>query len=273
MLFDLDNTLILEDEATFGAVRATCAVARERARVDAVALYDATLRTADALWRASPTFDYADTMGIWWGEGLWGEFIGDAAGLRALRSFAPRFRRATWRAALASLGVSDAVVADELADAYRAARRAKQLIDPEAESILDDLARDHRLGLVTNGAPDVQREKLAGTTLSSRFATVVISAELGIAKPDARIFNVALGALGVRPEDAAMVGDSLPRDVAGARNAGLRAIWIDRDMAEAKPDDPVPDARIGALSEVRSALAATAPGGASPRGSRGSRRA
>jgi putative hydrolase of the HAD superfamily len=269
VLFDLDNTLILEDEATFAAVRVTCDVARERASVDTVALYDATLRAADSLWRASSTFAYAEAMGIWWGEGLWGEFVGDAPGLRALRAFAPRFRRETWHAALASLGVADTALASELAAAYRGVRRAKQLVDPEAESVLDDLARDHRLGLVTNGAPDVQREKLAGTTLGSRFATIVISAELGIAKPDPRIFEVALGVLGAAPRDAAMVGDSLPRDVAGAHQAGLRAIWIDRALAAAKADDPVPDARIRALSEVRSALAATAPGGASPRGSRG----
>jgi len=271
VLFDLDNTLILEDEATFAAVRHACAVARSRARVDAAALYDATLQAAEAAWRASPTFEYADEMGIWWGEGLWGEFVGDAAGLRALRAFAPQFRRATWRDALASLGVRDDALADQLAAEYRSVRRAKQLVDPEADAVLEDLGRDHRLGLVTNGAPDVQREKLAGTALAYRFAAVVISADIGVAKPDARVFDLALKALGVGAADAAMVGDSLQRDVAGARNAGLRAVWIDRGRVATKPDDPVPDARIRALSEVRSALVAIATGDASPRGSRGPR--
>ena len=49
------------------------------------------------------------------------------------------------------------------------ARRGHQPVDPEAEGVLEDLARDHRLALVTNGAPDVQREKLAGTTLARYF--------------------------------------------------------------------------------------------------------
>jgi len=270
VLFDLDNTLLMEDEATFAAVRLACELATARTGVDAAALYDATLRIAEAVWRASPTFAYADNMGVWWGEGLWGEFVGEAPGLQALRAFAPQFRRATWREALAARGVRDDALADEIAAAYRTARSAKQLVDPEAEAVLDDLARDHRLGLVTNGAPDVQRGKLAGTTLASRFATIVISAELGIAKPDARVFDVALKALGVDPADAAMVGDSPSRDVAGARNAGLRSIWIDRGLEPAKPDDAVPDARIRSLSEVRSALVAMPPGGASPRDSRGS---
>lgn len=270
MLFDLDNTLLMEDEATFAAVRRACELAGARTRVDAAALYDTTPRIAEALWRASPTFAYADNMGVWWGEGLWGEFVGETPGLQALRAFAPRFRRATWREALASRGVRDDALADELAVAYRTARWATQLVDPEAEAVLADLARDHRLGLVTNGAPDMQRGKLARTSLASRFATIVISAELGIAKPDARIFEFALNALDASAAEAAMVGDSLSRDVAGARNAGLRSIWIDRGLETAKPDDPVPDVRIRSLSEVRSALVATPPGGASPRGSRGS---
>ncbi len=267
LLFDLDNTLILEDQATFDAVRATCALARDRAGVDAAALYDATLRAADALWRASPTFEYADAMGMWWGEGLWGEFAGDAPGLRALRAFAPEFRRATWRASLAALGVSDDRLADDLADAYRRMRRAKQLVDPEAESVLDDLARDHRLGLVTNGAPDVQREKLAGTTLGRRFGAIVISAELGLAKPDPRIFADALRALGADREGAVVIGDSLSRDVAGARAAGLRSIWIDREGKPPRTDDALPDARVIALSQIRSCLGAWEPDASSPRGS------
>ncbi len=267
LLFDLDNTLIFEDEATFAAVRATCDVAGQRVSVDPTALYEATLRTADALWRASPIFEYADRMGMWWGEGLWGEFAGDAPALRALHAFAPEFRRATWRAALASLDVSDDGLADDLADAYRRTRRATQLVDPEAASVLDDLARDHRLGLVTNGAPDVQREKLAGTTLERRFAAIVISAELGIAKPDPRFFAHALRALGADREGAVMIGDSLSRDVAGARAAGLRSIWVDRGGARPRPGDAVPDARVTALNQIRSCLGAWEPDAASPRGS------
>lgn len=267
LLFDLDNTLLMEDEATFTSVRRACGVARERAGVDADALHAATLRVADDLWRAAPIYAYAEEMGIWWGEGLWGEFRGDGPGLSSLRAFVPGFRRDVWRSSLASVAVSDDALATELDAAYVAARRAHQPVDPEAERVLDDLARDHRLALVTNGAPDVQREKLAGTTLARRFEAIVISAELGIAKPDRRIFEHALRAVGAEADASVMLGDSLSRDVAGARGAGLRSIWIDRGDESPRPDDAVPDARVTALSQIRSCLAALAPGGASPRGS------
>ena len=114
-------------------------------------------------------------MGIWWGEGLWGEFRGEASELEALRAFVPGFRRAVWSEALTAVGASEETLAQELAETYRTARRARQLVDAEAERILGALARNHRLALVSNGAPDVQREKLAGTTLGRYFSAIVIS--------------------------------------------------------------------------------------------------
>ena len=267
LLFDLDNTLLMEDVATFSAVRRACELARDRAGADKDALYAAVLRVADELWRAAPIYAYAEEMGMWWGEGLWGEFGGDAPGLRALHAFVPGFRRDVWRGALAAVSAPDDRLALELDAAYATARRAHQPVDLEAESVLDDLARDHRLALVTNGAPDVQREKLAGTTLAARFGAIVISAELGIAKPDRRIFEHALRAVGAGRDESVMIGDSLSRDIAGARGAGLRSIWIDRGDGPPRPEDAVPDARVTALSQIRSCLAALGPGVASPRGS------
>src|SRR5512132_1181922 len=265
LLFDLDNTLLLEDEVTFRAVRTACERAGERA--DRERLYEATLRIADDRWRAAPTSAYADRMGIWWGEGLWGEFKGDGDGLRALREFVPNFRREVWRDALADCGVVDSDLAADLDEVYRRARRAGEIVDPDAGAMLDDLSRDHRLALVTNGAPDVQREKLGRAALAHYFATVIISAEIDVGKPDPRIFTAALDAMGATADAAVVIGDSLPRDIRGAHNAGLRSIWVDRGDVVSKPDDAVPDARVAALSQIRSCLDEWEPDAASPPGS------
>jgi putative hydrolase of the HAD superfamily len=272
VLFDLDNTLLLEDESTELALRETCAAIAARGGGDVEPLVAAAREAAAELFRASAAFEYADAIGIWWGEALWGEFIGDAAGLRMLRSFVPEFRRRVWSRALASVGIAGDLVEDA-ADFFRSARRRTQLVDPDADAVVRDLARDHRLALVTNGAPDVQREKLSHTALAPSFGATIISGEIDIGKPDPRIFEAALAALDVSPEDAVMVGDSLARDVAGAHAAGIRAVWIDRATREDGPaPTPVPEARVTALTEVRSALAALGPGAASQRGSRGPRR-
>jgi putative hydrolase of the HAD superfamily len=272
VLFDLDNTLLFEDASTERALRETSAAVAGRIGADPETLVASAREAAEELFRASPVFAYADAMGIWWGEALWGEFYGETPGLRSLRAFVPDFRRHVWRRALEAAGIGDDALVDAAADAFRVARRTVQLVDTDAEAVVRDLARDHRLGLVTNGAPDVQREKLAHTALAESFDATIVSAEIGFGKPDSRIFELALAALDVAPEDAVMVGDSLARDVAGAHATGIRAIWIDRGTREDAPTPgPVPDARVTALREVRSALASLGPGAASPRGSRGSR--
>lgn len=272
VLFDLDNTLLLEDESTERALRETCAGIARRTSADAPLLVAAAHEAAEEHFRASSVFAYAEAMGIWWGEALWGEFQGDSEGLRDLRAFVPDFRRRVWTRALAYAGIADNDLAEAAANGFRSARRRTQLVDLEAEAVLQDLARDYRLALVTNGAPDVQREKLSHTTLMPLFVSMIVSAEVGFGKPDPRIFDAALAALDVSPESAVMVGDSLARDIAGAHAAGLRAIWIDRGARENLPAPaPVPEARVVALTEVRAALSSLAPAAASPRGSRGSR--
>ena len=255
ILLDLDNTLLLEDAATRSAIRLTGERAAERIDGDPAAIASSAATAAEDLFRASPVFSYADEMGIWWGEALWGGFAGDAPGLRALRAFAPAFRLAVWTNALgAAAGAGDAL-ARELVSAFIEARRSEWAIDPATIPTLDALAARYRLALVTNGAPDVQREKIAATGLARYFAAVVISAELGIGKPDRRIFDAALDAIGASAREAVMVGDSIERDVVGAHAAGVRTVWLDRDGA-ARDRSPRPDARIAELGDLRTALAA-----------------
>lgn len=263
VLFDLDNTLILEDESTLAAVRAAAALAHERTGAGADAIAAAAVESAERLWKASPEFAHGEVFGIWWGEALWGGFTGESAAARAMRAFVPGFRAAVWRGALASVGVADDALADELSREYIRVRRAAETIDPEAEPLLAALSGTYRLALVTNGAGDVQREKLSRTPFARSFSAVVISLEVGVGKPDARIFESALRALDVAAGDAVMVGDSLVRDVQGAQRAGLRAIWIDRKLW----DEPgiVPDARISALRDLPAALVALERRPASPR--------
>jgi putative hydrolase of the HAD superfamily len=213
----------------------------------------AATRAAERLWKAAPGYAYGEAFGIWWGEGLWGEFAGDDPGLASIRAYLPTFRECVWSDALAAAGASDAAVAAEMQRAYVSTRTAHETLDPEAEPVLIDLARDHRLALLTNGAGDVQRAKLGRTPFARYFETIVISVEAGIGKPDPRIFALAASRVGVAPADATMVGDSLVRDIAGAQRAGLRAVWIDRGLWR-EPGGTKPDAVVKRLSDLRAAL-------------------
>lgn len=84
-----------------------------------------------------------------------------------------------------------------------------------------------KLGLITNGWEN-QRRKLELEELHKKFEIVVISSEVGMAKPDPRIFKMACAALSVLPSEAIYVGDLYDLDVQGAQGAGLLPVWLRR---------------------------------------------
>ena len=285
VLFDLDNTLVLEDLATRRAFAEASAGASGHG-VDPARLAAAAETEAEVLWRTGPDFGWADGIGISAGEALWGSFAGPGAQLASLAAFAPGYRQAVWRGALGRCSVTGPVraagLAGELAAAFVRARLADEPLDRDAEAVLDELGARHRLALVTNGAPAIQRAKLALTDLARRFEAIVVSGEVGAGKPNPRVVRIALERLGVGPHQAVMVGDSLERDVAAARAAGVYAIWLDRGTSgapaglasgSAPPSGPgpQPDARITTLRELPALLAALPPPRASPPGSRAPR--
>jgi putative hydrolase of the HAD superfamily len=88
------------------------------------------------------------------------------------------------------------------------------------------------LAVITNGPADMQHLALQKVNLGSYFKTIFISGELGIRKPDPRIFHLACERLEVRPEDCLMVGDNLEADVAGAKSIGMQAVWVSKEQAD-----------------------------------------
>ena len=110
---------------------------------------------------------------------------------------------------------------------------------------------------MTNGASCLQREKFEASGLVDRFDAVVVSGELRSAKPDPAVYACALEAVGARPDDAVMVGDSLRNDVDGPVAAGLLGIWLNR-TGESRPadrEDLVEIADLHALPEALAGLA------------------
>jgi putative hydrolase of the HAD superfamily len=109
-----------------------------------------------------------------------------------------------------------------------------------------------RLAVVSNCDCSL-RGVLADLGLAAAVDAVVVSAEVGSAKPDRGIFEVALEHLRCMPENALFVGDSLETDVRGARAAGLRALLLQRSGAHA--DDPGVE-RIFGLEELAELITA-----------------
>ena len=144
----------------------------------------------------------------------------DWAGLKDLRRRCAGVVQERLRTAQPLADVEDALLAAIRFHAY-----------PEVPAVLARLrAGGARLAVVSNWDVSLH-DVLERTGLRPLVDAVVISAELGAAKPDPAIFRAALERLGAAADDAIHVGDSVVHDVAGARAAGLEAILVARDGA------------------------------------------
>lgn len=233
-MFDLDDTLIVE-EATAQASYRRAAESAPSVAPDALAA--AADETARRLWRESPHLQMGKELGIVSWEAMWATFEGGHPRLDDLAVWVNSFRQAVWEQALEHSG-GDATAAPDLAEAYIAAQRAGHPVIPGAVDLVRRLrAADRRIGLLTNGPPDIQRLKLSQLGIEDCLGSVVISGEAGVGKPDPDAFALVLDELGASAHEAVMVGDSWTRDVEGAARVGLRSIWISngRDIPQPLP--------------------------------------
>jgi putative hydrolase of the HAD superfamily len=249
LIFDLDDTLVVEETSAEAAFIETGELARARYGLDPHELH-ATLRQAcREIWYAFPSHPYCKRVGISSWEGMWAEFTGCNPELKPLRAWAPRYRFESWHAALLAHKIDDLKLAEELAETFPILRRKKHVLYPDAITVLEQLVRKYSLGLLTNGAPDLQRTKIEGAGLGRYFDEVLISGETGFGKPDPRVFEMLVGRLGSSVHETLMIGDRLATDVQGAQRAGIRAVWINR--AGGDPDGGiVPDWEISNLHEL-----------------------
>lgn len=97
-----------------------------------------------------------------------------------------------------------------------------------ARDVLSELSKQYLIGVLSNGFKEVQYEKLRNTGLDRYVQRMVLSDEIGIQKPDRRIYDYALEETGAIANQTVMVGDNPETDVQGALNAGWRAIFFDK---------------------------------------------
>ena len=156
-------------------------------------------------------------------------------------------------------GIVDPEVADAAARWYRANRffglelftdavatiaAVRNVRMPGGESVV------RRIGVVTNGPAEVQREKIELLGIESLVDFVLVSGEFGVWKPDPRIFAEALRLGGADASDTVFVGDSAEHDIAGARAAGMRTIWVNRSGRPWSGGEPPPDYEVTQLSAL-----------------------
>lgn len=110
--------------------------------------------------------------------------------------------------------------------------------------------KNYGLYIVTNGKVSLQRPRVMNSKIAGYITDIIVSEEAGADKPNPQIFELLLNKAELKPEQVLMVGDSLDKDVQGSHNAGIRAIWFNRD--DLKNDTKViPEYEIKSLLEIK----------------------
>jgi HAD superfamily hydrolase (TIGR01549 family) len=156
--------------------------------------------------------------------------------------------RKVWRLALLDCGHEDEALVDFAFDTHqRIGREMDRLFGDVYDFLADVRSAGMLIALVTNSSSRSQRTRLSSLGLDGAFDHVVISGELGIAKPDPAIFHEALTRLQIPATSAWHVGDSILTDIAGAAAAGIRSVWLNRENRSRDANGPIPELEVKAL--------------------------
>jgi putative hydrolase of the HAD superfamily len=101
----------------------------------------------------------------------------------------------------------------------------KMLVEDTIE-ILDYLVQKYQLHIITNGFKEIQYIKLENCNIKKYFNNIFISEEIGVNKPDARIFEFAINHVSASKNEALMIGDDWDADVVGAQQFGMKSIYL-----------------------------------------------
>ena len=130
---------------------------------------------------------------------------------------------------------------------------------PEAAQVLSQLRGKYMLGIIAN-QPINTRKRMEEWRLAEYFDLMLISAEVGFSKPDARLFKEALYKAQISAEKCVMIGDKLTNDIAPAKALGFKTVWIKQEWGgfQTIADDAMkPDIIITDLVQLKDIFAGT----------------
>jgi putative hydrolase of the HAD superfamily len=211
----------------------------------------------DTLWPVAPVIAAAEAALLsWLREHHPSAVIGlDVDAMRRLRAgVAERFpqrshdltflRRQALGEMFAAAGYPDGPAADDAFEIFLGERNRVEFYE-DVRPALERLRAKYRLFALSNGNADLERCGLAGL-----FDGHITASAAGAAKPDARIFAHLLRAAGVQPIEVLHVGDDPLADVIGATQAGMQAVWLNRDARTWPAQFAQPARTVTTLAEI-----------------------
>jgi HAD superfamily hydrolase (TIGR01549 family) len=228
VLFDLDDTLF---DHVHGARAALAGVHRMHACFAA---------------RPFAEFEHAHARCL---EELHARVVRGEMGIDAARL--ARFRRLFVESGVEPTDAELAATAMAYRDTYMSARRPIE----GALDLLAVLKTRVKIGIVSNNLLKEQQDKVRLCGFEDHVDALVVSEEVGVAKPDPEIFRVALARLRCEASEVVMIGDSWANDIEGAHAAGIRAIWLNR-TGRRMPESARRVGEVTALAPIEPVIAA-----------------
>lgn len=131
-------------------------------------------------------------------------------------------------------------------------RHDLEVLYPDTKELLQRLSQKYKIGIIANQDFGTE-QRLTDFNVHQYINLVIASAEEGVAKPDLRIFRIALDRANCKPEEAIMVGDRIDNDIIPANKIGMTTVWIKQGFgsyAEPKTVEEQPDYIVNSLAEI-----------------------
>ncbi len=227
ILFDLDDTIL---DTTLSADRLWSRAAEHFAKhtgLDATA-FDVQMKISREWFWSDPQRNLAGRMDLY------------------------KARAGCVEHALKTLDASNNQLATSIADWFTERRITEMKPFDGAIDALHSLKQANvRLGLISNGKGETQRDKVIRFGLEPLFDCIILEGEFGIGKPDRRVFDHALSELNAKPADTWMVGDNLQWEIAAPQALGIKGIWLDWRGTGLPPNTNItPDRIIRSIAEL-----------------------
>ena len=131
-------------------------------------------------------------------------------------------------------------------------RHDLEVLYPDTKEVLQRLSQKYKIGIIANQDFGTE-QRLTDFNVHQHIDLVIASAEEGVAKPDLRIFQIALARADCKPEEAVMVGDRIDNDIIPANKIGMTTVWIKQGFgsyAEPKTVEEQSDYIVNSLAEI-----------------------
>jgi putative hydrolase of the HAD superfamily len=167
---------------------------------------------------------------------------------------------AIWNEFLMQEGIRSELIRGQLAKViahiYRAISRNRLQLYPDVKRVLNELQAKYRLALISDAQSCYALPEIRAVGLEGYFDPIVISSHYGFRKPDSRLFQRALDKLKLGPAEVIWVGNDMFRDIHGAKQVGIKSIFIDSNQGAKSFENVAPDYRVQQFEDVLKGVAA-----------------